>query len=189
MEDCYTYTTKGRSPGAAAIQITASSFAQEGAKQYLPALAIDGDMNTAWCEGAEGDGLNEWIEITLPEGETFSHVEVWGGYLKSSDHLYNNGRLKRYRVSHKTHAVEVEDTTVLLTEERWPGRGFKGDYTDFVPYGHLIHDMDWTESGFTLSNPVGHVVRIDILDVTPGKKYRDTCISEIQVTLTAPSSE
>lgn len=43
------------------------SFAEElpVCNKYTEEMLCDGNFNTAWCEGAEGDGIGEWIEFHL----------------------------------------------------------------------------------------------------------------------------
>jgi hypothetical protein len=46
-------------------QTTASSVLKEPkmpADFYQAAHAFDGKVETAWCEGAEGSGIGEWLE-------------------------------------------------------------------------------------------------------------------------------
>lgn len=169
-------------------KIRASSSLKEGNRVYGPELAFDGDMRTAWCEGVSGSGEGEWIEIPLIFSE-FSHVQIWPGYLKSDAHWENNGSPKHYRVSHKDWAFEVLDTTVRLDPKRWPDHGFAGDTTDFTSSsGHVVQPIGVGHDSFPLkgSDAVGDVVRIQILEARKGKKYDDTCISEIRLTAIMP---
>jgi hypothetical protein len=171
--------------------VRASSSLKEGERVYGPQLAFDGDMSTAWCEGADGLGVGEWIEIPLVSAE-FSHVQIWPGYLKSDAHLENNGSPKRYRVSHKDWAFEVVNTTVRLDPERWPQHGFVGDYTDFTgTSGHVVQPEGVGHDSFALegADAVGDVVRIQILEANPGKKHEDICISEVRLTAIMPPAD
>lgn len=171
-------------------KVRASSSLKEGDRVYGPELAFDGDMSTAWCEGAAGLGVGEWLEIPLAHAE-FSHVQIWPGYLKSDAHLANNASPKRYRVSHEDWAFEVVDTTVRLDPERWPQHDFAGDYTDFTgTSGHVVQPVGVGHDSFALagSDVVGDVVRIQILEARPGKKHEDTCISEVLLTAITPAA-
>lgn len=71
----------------------------QGRARYDPALAADGRRATAWCEAAAGDGVGEWIELSLGDASALGAgtiaVAVQAGYQKSEEAFAKNGRPTR----------------------------------------------------------------------------------------------
>lgn len=124
---------------------------------YGPFAAIDGAYETAWVEGAEGPGLDEWIELSFPGPFELRAVALDVGFDKSADLFAKNNRVKRVTLvfdSGERTTVDLEDTRGLqhVALVRAPGPNVE-----------------------TTS------VRVIIDQVYPGTKYDDTCLAEIQV--------
>ncbi len=74
-------------PGLARAGATASSELQDSwgeSGKTNANSAVDGDPSTAWIEGAESDGVGEWIEVDLPRG-TLLAFEITGGMGPDAD--------------------------------------------------------------------------------------------------------
>lgn len=130
---------------------------------YSPSNAHDFNFKTAWIEGAAGPGIGEYLEyrFKLPSSEAERHnfgineVVIINGYRKS-DHLWEaNGRVKTLRM----YVNGVASTLFKLKDVKRPQTApFR-----FIPLkpGREV------------------VLRFEILEVYPGKKYQDTAISEL----------
>jgi|GEM_PF-3853668 len=146
-----------------------SRLVSQGSNSYGPANLLDG-AETAWVEGAKGDGVGEWVRISQADGKEtmkFQSVLVWNGYQKNQKSFEENGRVKDLLVS-------------------WAGGSEKI---------HLRDGMG--EQTVRLQRPVvSPWVKFEILSVYPGSKFSDTAISGIAVDLeelnysqeTAPSA-
>lgn len=140
-----------------------SSFLpSQGDNKYNEKMLCDGNFNTAWCEGAEGDGKGEWIEFHLKDhpgrsaGKTaFKGINVANGYLKSKDIWKKNSRVRQFRMDINGKAVCYIDLSDSMFDQ------------------HVIF------SGAHYSVGPGDVIRLTITEVYPGDLYPDTCITEI----------
>jgi hypothetical protein len=54
------------------------------------ALAIDGDPETAWCEGVAGDGVGERLTVYLAEPAMIEAVRLKAGYQKDAERFEQN---------------------------------------------------------------------------------------------------
>jgi len=136
---------------------------------YGPENLNDRDRENAWAEGAEGDGIGESITLTMKQPQKVTRLYIANGYRKDptggGDAVYqNNNRVKRMSVSlngGKAFSVELPD--------------------------------DRRENGIIeLPKDAGVVktVKLTIEEVYRGAKFRDTCISgvdvEVQLTKAPP---
>lgn len=134
------------------LTATASSVL-ENSSSYNAENAIDGNEKTAWVEGAEGDGIGEWILLSTADG---SQMELYAidfmlGYHKSENLLQQNG-------APTSILLEFEDGTQQTAEN--------------------LFDVDVV----VLEKPVKTSwVKITILDARRGTVYTDTCISDIEL--------
>lgn len=121
---------------------------------YYALNAIDGKSDTAWVEGVDGNGENEWIEFTLDGEYDVNGIEIANGYRKSSDIFMKNGRVKQARII-------FSDGTSMDCELTDSAEG--------------MQRIDFASAVKTNS------VRLQIVSVYPGSKYTDTCISEVNI--------
>jgi len=130
--------------------ITASSSLTENNISYPPSN-INKIINKAWAEGVSGYGINE--TVTLVAGQ-MTRLYISIGYVSySQPELYTeNSRPKKIRVTINEKSIEImlKDTPAYQTID--------------------ISAFDNTFITFTT---------IQILEVYPGKKYKDTCINSI----------
>ena len=117
----------------------------------------DFDIETAWVEGVEGYGIQEWISLNNNEYHIINSIHLNNGYQKSYKTFSENGYLKQF-------LLEL-------------GNG-----------EHLIYNCDEINDNhfynntiiINLINPVKtDRIKLTILDIYPGSKYEDVCISEI----------
>jgi hypothetical protein len=122
---------------------------------YSPFNIYDGDKTTAWVEGTQGEGINDWIIVYpqsfWPEKNVFNAIRIVNGYAKSLDTFYTNHRVKKlfFEFSDgQSKYVELKDT--------------------FEP--QVIY----------FNEGVISYIKMTILEVYKGSKYDDTCISEVE---------
>ncbi|MDO4536866.1 MAG: protein kinase [Coriobacteriales bacterium] len=75
---------------------------------YGPRNVLTDDTSTAWNEGAEGDGVGEWIYIYSPEPQGVSGIYVINGFPKSERVYNNNNRCKDI-------TIELSDGAIFTT--------------------------------------------------------------------------
>ena len=120
---------------------------------YLPANMLDGRLDTAWVEGANGDGIREWVVADFGENRTVSGFEIINGYHKNRDIFLKNNRIRQLKV-------------VL-------SNGFAQDLT--------LADAAGPQR-FSFRKAVeASWVQLKILSVYNGNKYADTAISELRI--------
>lgn len=147
--------------------IASSVLPPSNVANYLPGNVLDGNQSTAWVEGVEGDGIGEWIAIYLGESDELSNlsdivVQIEVGYQKSEESFINNGCPSKL-------LVELFSGEKLLSKN-------SVDATIYASAG-----VGWVYTELQVSSNVqGSIwLRITIEDAIPGKKWHDTCISEI----------
>ncbi|MEQ8223739.1 MAG: hypothetical protein ABRQ37_15605 [Candidatus Eremiobacterota bacterium] len=138
-----------------------SCLPSQGNNKYTEVMLSDGNFNTAWCEGVEGDGIGEWIEFHLKNhpgkdvGKTsFDGINIANGYLKSKDIWKNNSRVKQFRMD------------------------INGKAICYINLSDSMFDQHVRLSDCYSVEP-GDVIRLTITEVYPGNLYTDTCITEI----------
>jgi hypothetical protein len=134
-------------------------------ENYHPSYVADGDPKTAWVEGVSGTGAGEWIRLKLtPLNDTTSvRLVVHNGYQKSADLFAANARPKEVVIKLLPSGVEVKHTfgAKMGREE--------------IRIEQLAGLVD--------------AVELKIVSVTEGRKYEDTCISDIDVFVTSTTPE
>ena len=154
--------------------VTATSELKEGASFYSASNLMDNDDNTAWVEGESDFGKNARIKINVKGVVT--QILLVNGFRKSSKTYYENNRVKKI-------ALYIDG--IRLGEMEFPDRPFhKVTMANILDEGELINLGNFFEkksnktfygtSFFCDSN-----VEMEILEVYPGTKYNDTCISDI----------
>lgn len=121
---------------------------------YDSSLVNDEDNSSAWVEGSNGDGSDEWVELQFYGEEIIDEVSIVSGYVKSSDIYYKNNRPKRVKLTFSDGSENVA----------------------------TLEDGNFGEQVIKLDKPIKSTsVTITILEVYKGSKYNDACISEISV--------
>ncbi|MBQ8971694.1 MAG: hypothetical protein IJ074_01250, partial [Clostridia bacterium] len=137
------------------IRYTATSQHSDKYGSYTAINAFDGLTYTTWAESASGYGIGEGIMFTCATfGQDTISIEIWAGYHKSSSTYSNNGRPK--------------DITVTVD----------GSAQSFTQSDRMS-SQTITISGQAGKPFVEFGIYID--SVYKGKRWQDTCISEIQV--------
>jgi hypothetical protein len=90
-------------PAARASSVLTGS----GANRYGVKQLQDGDVSTAWVEGAKGDGVGAWLEFTFDRatgdagkvrdtGVAVTSIDIMNGYRKSAKTWAANGRVREF---------------------------------------------------------------------------------------------
>ncbi len=130
-----------------------SSLKSEAGLSYGPEN-INGDREDAWAEGAEGDGIGEWVTLTMDKPVKATRLLIHNGYRKDDLFLKNN-RVKRLGVSVNGGASFSAELPDGQESECW---------------------IDLPQDGEPLET-----VRLTIEEVYRGAQFRDTCITAIEV--------
>ncbi len=125
--------------------------AAEGDLLFGPEAFVSGESGKVWCEGAVGYGIGETVTLHFKPAVRLQELAIRNGNQKSQDSFRNNSRVKRLRIQ---------------TSDR---------YADVV----TLPDKDG-EHTIRLRRAVKpQWVRFSIVDVYPGDRGSDTCITGI----------
>lgn len=152
-------------PSRAAAELTpsnisASSALYESGYDYNSYNLNDWNYSTAWVEGADGDGIGEYVDYYFSERVRITSVAVLTGYCKDDYVFYINNAVTVLGMQTGSASADLylSDSASGYQEGRGP-----------------VEIM--------LSEPMiceGYV-RFTIKGVRSGSKYTDSCISEIHV--------
>jgi len=179
--------------------IASSELIEKGLpKDYYSAKkAVDGKVETAWVEGVEGDGIDEYIYFKL-EVDSFP----WYGDFDTKDNKYIefeisiiNGIGKNKKLYEKNNRIqkavlEVYEARVVIRQiEPWIiseqepilNSTFNINLKDDIrPQKFIIKIRPKQGYDENLSNFFTFIGKLIIKEVYAGTKYRDTGISEIK---------
>ncbi|QSQ21158.1 hypothetical protein JY651_39135 [Pyxidicoccus parkwayensis] len=138
---------------------------------YSAQRVSDSKPETAWCEGAKGNGVGEVLLASVEQG---SPVRIWAGFGKSDKLHAANARPRKVRVSVlQTRSAEANQV------------GFSYSGLTVVATGEVeLKDVNGYQE---LKLPAfkadakakGTFVALEVLSVYPGAKFEDLCISEV----------
>lgn len=132
--------------------VYATSELAEANVVHSASRIMDGDKNTAWVEGVDGQGYGQSIRFDFNNVYLVNGIRIRSGYQKNDDIYYKNSRPKE----------------VCL------------EFSDGISEIFKLDDAGQNEQILTFSRPVEtSMVNLIIESVYPGGKYEDTCISEI----------
>ncbi len=111
-----------RAPGARASSV----YRPVGGARHDPALVLDGDPRTAWCEGAPGVGIGEWIEVRprCAHGKGVCKVAIENGWGRGAETWATSGRVSKLRF---TSCVNPGDGTVVDVRDTLDRQEFRLD--------------------------------------------------------------
>lgn len=147
-----------------AERATATSFLESNwnkyQENYHPTYVLDDDASTAWVEGAEGDGVGQALTVkvsTLNKARAVRLV-ITPGYQKSKTLFAANGTPTSLGVVVRDAQQKQTATKTLEVAPKWGSQTF-----DLPLTGGLAE------------------ITLTIGAVKAGTKYRDTCISDLQL--------
>jgi uncharacterized caspase-like protein len=121
------------------------------ANHYSPGMMFDGTRETAWVEGDKADGVGETLTLHFGRERTLAGFEIINGYDKDQRIWSNNSRVKVLEAT----ADNSPHMSIELRDVRGPSR------VDFNPPLKTSY------------------LQLQISEIYPGAKYRDTAISEL----------
>ncbi|MDE6929142.1 MAG: discoidin domain-containing protein, partial [Lachnospiraceae bacterium] len=134
-------------------RILATSALSEYNMKHSADRLIDGDVTTAWVEGAAGQGKGEAITVYFDDEYLIHGININAGYQKSNE-LYNkNSRPEKIQVLFSDGTYELHTLSDI------------NDSQDIVLNKAIVTDY----------------ITLTIESVYPGTKYEDTAISEIYI--------
>ncbi len=109
------------------------------------------DSRYEYAWSSDGKGKGVTLKFTFPDDRKIEKIRIWNGYQRSGVHCWSNARLKKMKISGKDYETVVD----------------------------LKDDMGSQE--ILLTEPFnGRALTMEVLDVYPGKKYKDLAISELR---------
>ncbi|MGH6826628.1 NADase-type glycan-binding domain-containing protein [Methyloceanibacter sp.] len=130
-----------------------SALAPAHGLSYGARNLIDGNDNTAWVEGSNGQGAGDFVVIEFDTPRLVRGLTMWNGYAKNADIFGKNSRVKDVVLNFST------------------GDSLRATLTDGTG-----------EQRVNLSRPVtAKWVQLTIRSVYPGWKYSDTALNELRV--------
>jgi hypothetical protein len=150
-------------PDQLAAITASSSLAPNGSQSFGPELALDDTSKTAWCEGVEGDGVGEWLEVRFAKP---TQVAAW---------RVEPGSFASPRAARMLNRVAALDVTADTGEQ--VHAVFPDDHWDIHPTGATITPFE----GF--AEPVT-TLRFQIAAAhSAGGRFAHTCMSRIELTV------
>lgn len=120
---------------------------------YTPYNLNDSNIATPWVEGTSGYGKGEYIEFSSLYDREIVHIDLNNGYAKNTNLFNKNASVKKIK-------LEFSDGTEIIKELK-----------------NTANTQD-----ITLNRPIrANWMRLTIIDVYPGTKFEDTCLSEVRV--------
>jgi len=108
---------------------------------YGAANLLDGDLATAWNEGAEGPGVGQWVRFAFSNPIVPARIEIANGYQKDAERFHGNVRVKSLKLEYSngaTQVVELLDTedfqsvTTVQASTEWIKLTIQSVYPDYV---------------------------------------------------------
>ncbi|MBQ8150291.1 MAG: hypothetical protein IJ041_07205 [Clostridia bacterium] len=128
--------------------------------QVNASMAVDGNLITAWNEGAPGPGVGEWIMLMPTDGNTYTYqgFQIANGF--QYEH-YPKG--DRWTMNNRVKYLQVTD-----------------DCGNFIG-NFLIQDIRDGYQVFFFSQPVTtRFLKFQIMSVWLGNTHPEACISELK---------
>ena len=160
-------------------------------------------VDTAWVEGAAGDGIGEWVIIPIkPRNDDVGmrlanrkirypltvRLSVCNGYQQSLDLYQKNNRVKDAKISIYAAAMSFgQDDAFLLWN---PEVVYEETITlsDDIDMNPISFNLTNTDFSFELPEKYRNeecelYLRLEIRSVYKGTKYSDTCICDLSATV------
>lgn len=128
---------------------------------YIPDMAHDFNVSTAWIEGKKDYGIGEFLEYAFDMTAVNEHhlginkIILANGYKKTKKTWEENSRVKKLK-------MYVDDAPVAILE-----------LLDSFEFQTIAIDA------ILLPQKKAMKIKFEIVEVYPGTKYKDTAISEL----------
>ena len=159
----YSYTSGSTTYDVILNSSASSTLVSQGSNTYEVNNLLDLSLQTAWVEGEQNYGEKEFLNFNFKQtnskysGFKINTVVLVNGYAKSVSTWETNSRIKKLKVYHQNKPLCIVNLFDTMEPQQF----------DFE---HLLHpDHMWN----------GLNLQLEIVDVYPGTKYKDTAISEL----------
>jgi len=145
-------------PADAAVRVAPGGIAASASNELPPSQGLsygagntlDGDLATAWNDGAAGPGVGETLSFRFERPVDLTEISMVNGYAKSEDTFQQNARIREARV---------------ITD----AGSFPLTLADSAARQEVERDFGQTSS-----------VTLEIVSVYPGTTYDDLALTEIE---------
>ncbi|EMO21300.1 hypothetical protein LEP1GSC168_4076 [Leptospira santarosai str. HAI134] len=180
--------------------IVTSTLSSPDSKQYSIDNAGDGNFQTAWCtnKGPRGESIAfmRWaslagpnisyyyLENTLKSYKYKAKLLIHNGYGKSEETYYNNNRIKKAKLKIYETGMHEGDGGGRSYISKGPSLISVKELEFGEKLGLQIFDLEFDLKGRNNIKGFDELAIFyvfEIEDVYKGKKYNDTCISELGV--------
>lgn len=157
---------------------------------YQPARLIDGNFSTGWSEGADKQGIGEWVEVEFNEGSNIRSIAIANGFWRSRELFMKNSRLKTVQCDIQARRKDGSTYNIskTVTMNDRPATDLYGDDPVRLDRFWDYQFDEWIDTS-TINLLAGPEdldcdceitkIRLTIKDVYPGLKFEDTCITEL----------
>lgn len=154
--------------------------------KYASVNLSDNDGSTCWAEGSEGNGINEYIYMTIPENT--ESLSIKNGYQKNEEIYFANNRPKKVEftlyASYEPSGFATETHTGFFISE--PLSVTQAEMQDRMNFQEIKTGINWSDIREKLSfdntfDKDRFILKIKILEIYPGEKWNDACISDINL--------
>ncbi|MDE5939643.1 MAG: hypothetical protein K2H37_11235 [Lachnospiraceae bacterium] len=139
----------------------ATSELTDSGQSYQAFAAVDGNKDTCWAEGVDGNGEGEFIKIKFTTTINLTEIYLLNGYMKNEDVYNKNGKIKRAELGFSdgtTLDADLQECSYQKAEDQ--------TFSDCI----------------LLDKPIStDFLKITILEAEAGTKYDDICLSEIEL--------
>jgi hypothetical protein len=118
---------------------------------YRATNLLDGNLETAWNEGADGPGLGEWVEFQFTLPLTLVRIELANGYQLDEGRFHSSARIKTVQLEYSDGETQLVD--LLDTQE-------------YQSINTLSIRTEW--------------IRMTIVSVHPSYMWADASLSEVR---------
>ena len=152
-----TGTTGGGNTGGAILVRPHAATASSSLKattiaDFRPTNLLDGDLASAWNEGADGTGVGEWVRLEFDGAIPLTRLEIANGYQRDAERFSGNARVKSIELQYS------DDTTQVV--QLLDAQGLQ-------VIKPKAKDTEW--------------IKLTILSVYPTYKWQDAALSEVRV--------
>jgi hypothetical protein len=134
-----------------------SSLTPTNLNDFRPTNLLDGDVSTAWVEGAAGTGARQWVKFQFEQPITLARIEIANGYQKSAEFFADYVRVKSLQVDYSDGSRQV----IQLQDEQ----------------GLQVMDPKTTDN-----QPITtQWIKFTILTVYPAYKWPQAALSDIHI--------
>jgi hypothetical protein len=183
------FTASSSLPPAAKIKYGADNLSND---IWRDDYHVGGLRSTAWCEGVKGYGIGEWVNMSIRtksyyeqknDDICFVELMIVNGYAKDAVTWKNNSRVKTLRL----YVGDTHWCDLLLDDDIKP-QIFQLKENDMIYPAKLGKPIP-EKGAFSkpLNNDAPEItifqtdLKFEIIEVYPGDKYDDTCITGIAV--------